>query len=121
MSQDFTRIHLSLIESAKSITELKYGNNKEITNIFDTLIANGEYLTHNKFQSHKEHAIWFFVNINPRVTLRDELRARLQEGLMWIDIEDKECQQMIHEVKDKEGNPTGKQKIVIPAFYLYSK
>ena len=117
-----SRVYIShKIESAKSIAELKYGNNKEMTNIFDTLIANGAYLTHNKFQSHKEHAIGFFVNINPRVTLRDELRARLQEVLMWIDIEDKECQQMIHEVKDKDGNPTGKQKIVIPAFDLYSK
>ena len=28
---------------------------------------------------------------------------------------------MIHEVKDMEGNPTGKQKIVIPTFVLYSK
>ena len=79
-----------------------------MTNIFDTLIANGAYSTHNKFQSHKEHAIGFFININPRVTLRDELRARLQEVLMWIYIEDKECQQMIHEVKDKKDNPTGK-------------
>ena len=116
-----SRVYIShKIESAKSIAELKYGNNKEMTNIFDTLIANGAYLTHNKFQSHKEHAIGFFVNINPRVTLRDELRARLQEVLMWIDIEDKECQQMIHEVKDKEDNPTRKQKIVISAFDLYS-
>ena len=40
---------------------------------------------------------------------------------MWINLEDKEYQQMIHEVKDKEGNTTGKQKIVIPAFDLYSK
>ena len=45
-----SRVYIShKIESAKSITELKYGNNKEITNIFDTLIANGAYLTHNKF------------------------------------------------------------------------
>ena len=92
-----------------------------MTKIFVTLISNGAYLTHNKFQSHKEHAVGFFVNINPRVTLRDELRARLQEVLMWIDIEEKECQQMIHEVKDKEGDPTRKQRIVIPAFDLYSK
>ena len=28
---------------------------------------------------------------------------------------------MIHEVKDKEGNPIGKQKKLIPAFDLYSK
>ena len=80
------------IESAKSIAELKYGNNKEMTKIFDTLIANGTHLTHNKFHSHKEHAIGFFVNINARVILRDDLCARLQEVITWIDIEDKECQ-----------------------------
>ena len=109
------RVYIShKIESAKSIADLKYGNNKEMKNIFNTLIANGAYLTHNKFQSHKEHAIGFFVNINPRVTLRDELRSRLQELVTCIDLEDKECQQTIHEVKDKEGNTTGKQKIVIP-------
>ena len=59
-----------------------------MTNIFDTLVANGAYLSHNKFQSHKEHEIGFIVNINLRVTLRDELRARLQDVLMWIDLED---------------------------------
>ena len=81
-----------------------------MTNIFDTLIANGAYLFHIKFQSHKEHAIGFFVNINHRVTLRDELRDRLQEVLILIDLEDKECQQMIHVVNDKESNPTENQK-----------
>ena len=28
---------------------------------------------------------------------------------------------MIHEIKDKDGLPTGKQRIVIPVFVLYSK
>ena len=42
-----------------------------MTNIFDTLVANEVYLSNNKFQSHKEHALGFFVNINPRVTLRN--------------------------------------------------
>ena len=70
------------IESAKAIAELKYGNNTEMTNIFDILIANGSYLFHNKFQSHKEHAIGFFVIIKLCVILRDELRARPQELLM---------------------------------------
>ena len=118
MSQDFTRIYFSQNRIRKVNRRVKI---RQQQGNYQHLIANGAYLTHNKFQSHKEHAIIFFVNINPRVTLRDELRARLQEGLMWIDIEDKEYQQMIHEVKDKEGNPTGKQKIVIPAFDLYSK
>ena len=37
-----SRVYIShKTESAKSIAELKYGNNKEMTNIFDTLIANG--------------------------------------------------------------------------------
>ena len=36
-----------------------------MTNIFDTLVANGAYLFHNKFQSHKKYTIGFFVNINP--------------------------------------------------------
>ena len=40
---------------------------------------------------------------------------------MWINLEDKECQQMIHEVNDKEDNSTGKQKLMIPVFDLYSK
>ena len=53
-----SRVYIShKIESTKSIAELKYGSNKEMTNIFDTLVANGTYLTHNKFQSQKEHAI----------------------------------------------------------------
>ena len=110
MSQNFPCIYFSQNRIRKSIAELKYGNNKEITNIFDILIANGAYFTHNKFQSHKEHAVRFFVNIYPQVTVRDELCSRLQEVLIWIDLEDKECQQMIHDDKDKEDNPTGKQK-----------
>ena len=81
-----------------------------MTNIFNTLVANGAYLSHNKFQSHREYAIGFFVIINPCVILHDELLARLQQVLIWIDLEDKECHQMIHKVKNKEGNPTVKQK-----------
>ena len=106
-----SRVYLShKIESVRSIAELKYGNNKAMTNIFNTLVANGAYLSHNKFQSHREYAIGFFVIINPCVILHDELPARLQQVLIWIDLEDKECHQMIHKVKNKEGNPTGKQK-----------
>ena len=109
------------IESAKSVSDLKHGNNSDMTNIFSTLVENGGFLKHQKFQSHKEHAIGFFVQINPRVTLRDKLRERIQDVLMWIDIEDEQSKDMLVDIKDNEGNPTGKQRILIPAFDIYSK
>ena len=40
---------------------------------------------------------------------------------MWIDIEDEQSKDMLVDIKDAEGNPTGKQRIVIPAFDIYSK
>ena len=40
---------------------------------------------------------------------------------MWIDLDDEESAPLIHQIKYNKGNPTGKQKIVIPTFDLYSK
>jgi len=40
---------------------------------------------------------------------------------MWIDLDDEESASMIHQIKDSKGKLTGKQKIIIPAFNLYSK
>ena len=40
---------------------------------------------------------------------------------MWIDLNDEESATMIHQIKDSSGKETGQQKIVIPAFDLYSK
>ena len=40
---------------------------------------------------------------------------------MWIDIEDKECQEMLVKITDEEGNPTGKKIIIIQSFDLYFK
>ena len=39
---------------------------------------------------------------------------------MWIDLNDEESAPMIHQIKDS-SEKTGQQKIVIPAFDLYSK
>ena len=75
----------------------------------------------NKFGTHKEHSIGFFTNINPKVTLRDNLRTTIQDLLMFIDLNDEESAPMIHQVKDSSGKETGQQKIVIPTFDLYSK
>ena len=40
---------------------------------------------------------------------------------MWIDIEDKECQEMLVKITDEEGNTTGKKIIIIQSFDLYFK
>ena len=109
------------IESAKSVSDLKHGNNSDMINILSTLVENGGFLKHQKFQSHKEHAIGFFVQISPQVTLGDTLRERIQDILMWIDIEDEQSKDMLVDIKDNEGNSTGKQRIMIPAFDIYCK
>ena len=78
-----------------------------MSNIFETLVNNNTFLSHDKFQSHKEHAIGFFVNLSPRITLRDTLREKIQHTLMWIDLDDEISKPMIHNIEDKEGNPPG--------------
>ena len=40
---------------------------------------------------------------------------------MWIDIEDEQSKDMLVDIKDAEGNPNGKQSIVILVFGIYSK
>ena len=85
-----------------------------MSNILDTLVTNSAFLTHTKFDSHKEHSISFFSQINPRITLRDTLRGTIQDLLMWIDLDDEESKPMLLDIKDSEGQPTGKYRILIP-------
>ena len=84
------------IESAIILGEIKYGNKQQISRIFDTLVKNNAYLIINKFSTHNEHSIGFFTHINPKVTLRDNLRNVIQEELMWVDLDDEECAPLIH-------------------------
>ena len=86
-----------------------------------TLVENEGFLKHPKFQSHKENAIGFFVQTSPKVILRDKLRERIQDVLMWIEIEDEQSKDMLVDIKDNEGNSTEKQRIVISVFDIYSK
>ena len=109
------------IESARALGELKHGSKQDMSNIFDTLVNNNAFLSHDKFHFHKKHVIGFFVHLSLRITLRDTLREEIQDALMWIDLDDEINKPMIHDIEDKEDSPTGKQRIVIPAFDLYSK
>ena len=117
-----SRVYIShKIESVIPLVKIKYENRQHLSNMFDTLIINNAFLNLNKFCTHKEHSIGFFTHINPKVTLRDNFRNEIQNKLMWIDLDDEESAPLIHQVKDNKGNPTGQQKIILPAFDLYSK
>ena len=70
------------IESVIYIANLKYGNKQDMTNIFDILINNNAFLTHDKFQSHKEQFTGFIINISPRITLRCRIDENLQDTLI---------------------------------------
>ena len=109
------------IESAIPLGDIKYGKRQQLSNILDTLVTNNAYLDLNKFSTHKEHSIRFFTHMNPNVTLRDNFRNKIQDELMWIDLDDEESAPMVHQIKESAGKPIGKERIVIPAFGHYSK
>ena len=53
-----SRIYISHhIELTRSIGKIKDGSNHNTLTIFDTLVNNSVFLSYDKFQSHKEHAI----------------------------------------------------------------
>ena len=78
------------IESSRSLGDLKHDNNAHIGNVIDTLKKKDAFLRREKFKSHKDYSLGFFVDTNPRVTLRDSIRPRTQDQLMWIDIDAEE-------------------------------
>ena len=84
------------------MSDLKHGTNSDMTNIFFTLVENGGFLKHQKFHSYKEYAISFFAQINPKVTLRDKLRERIHNFLMWIDIKDEQSKDILVDIKDAD-------------------
>lgn len=90
-------------------------------NIFYTLKKNNPLFRHEKFKPHKEHSLGFFVKVNPRMTLRDNFRRRIQDQLMCIDLDATDNQDMIHQDFDSTGNPTGKERVILPTFDLYNR
>ena len=49
------------------------------------------------------------------------MRNRIQDQLMWIDLEDEETKKLMYPIIDKNGKPTGSERIILPRFDLYSK
>lgn len=61
------------------------------------------------------------METNPTVTPRETIRRRIQDKCMWIDLDDEDSQDMIHQELDTKGHPTGKERIIIPTFDLHSR
>ena len=49
------------------------------------------------------------------------MRNRIQDQLMWTDLEDNETKKIMYPILDSKGKPTGSERIILPAFDLYSK
>ena len=78
-----SRIYISYhIKLKWQIGELKHGRKQDKSNIFDSLVNNDSFLSHDKFQSHKECLIEFFVNISLLITFRYTIREKIQDTLM---------------------------------------
>ena len=117
-----SRAYISFkIESSKHMSEIKHGYSTNVLNIFKTLVDNNAFLNLNKYSYHREHSIGFFANVNPKITLRENLRKSIQDHLIWMDIDDKENESLVKKVLERDGSWKGKRRIVLPAFGLHNK
>jgi len=79
------------LESAHTISQLKYSSKYEgTTGIFDTLCDNLAFIKIQKFHSLTEASIRFFVGINPKLTLRNVLKKKIDEICTWLDLDDED-------------------------------
>ena len=115
---EYSRVYITHKNKfAIPLSVIKYDNKNLFSNTFATLVNHNVYLSHRKFESHKEHSIRFFSNINPNVTLRASLKKHIQHELMWIGLNDEGRKTEIHIEKESNGKET--DKIIITTFDLY--
>ena len=49
------------------------------------------------------------------------MHDRIQELLMFIDMHDDDTKNIMEKVHERDGTWKGKERLVLPAFYLYRK
>ena len=68
------------IASTHIVSQLKYGSTiNDYKGIFDTFLENSTLLKMNKFRSHTDISIAFFLRINPKLILRKVLKEKIYE------------------------------------------
>ena len=115
------RMYLSFtLESTHTISQLKYGSKYDgTTGIFETLRENLAFIKLQKFQSLTEASIGFFLGINPKLTLRNVLKQKIDDICTWLDLDDDDTKALTKTTTTDTG--TISQEIVIPAYDIYHK
>ena len=108
------------LEFTHSISQLKYGSKYDgTTGIFETLRENLAFIKLKKFQSLTEASIGFFLGINPKLTLRNVLKKKIDNICTWLDLDDDDTKALTKTTTNDNG--TTSQEIVIPAYDIYHK
>ena len=115
------RMYLSFtLESTHTISQLKYGSKYDgTTGIFETLRENLAFIKLQNFQSLTEASIGFFLGINPKLTLRNVLKQKIDNICTWLDLDDDDTKALTKTTTTDTG--TISQEIVIPAYDIYHK
>ena len=71
-----------------------------------------------KYNSQKEASIWFFLGVNPKLTLRKALKQKIDEIYLWFDLDDEDTKKLMRDTKT--GNNTT-QELVISVFNIHHK
>ena len=84
------------LKSTLTLSQLKYGSRYNSTNvIIETLRANLSFLKMEKYNSQKDASIGFFLGINPKLTLRKELKQRIDEICLWLNLDDEDTKHLL--------------------------
>ena len=115
------RMYLSFtLEPTHTIYQLKYGSKYDgTTSIFDTLREHLAFIKLQNFHSLTEASIGFFLGINPKLTLRNVLKKKIDEIWTWLDLDDEDTKALTKTNPDENNKPS--QEIVIPAYDIYHK
>lgn len=114
------RMYVSFkLESTQMISQLKYGSLVNSTKVICvTLRAQSVFIRMRKYSSHTNSSIGFFLGINPKLTLRKALKAKIDDIVTWFDLDDDDTTLLMEE---KLTGETVTQEIVIPAIDIYHK
>lgn len=73
----------------------------------------------NKLHSQVESSIGFFLQINPKFSLRKTLRKKIQNFVKWLDLDEEDTNSLYKRITDKTLSFS--QEIVILAFDIYNR
>ena len=114
------RVYISFtLESEFNLSQIKYGSRyKNSGGIIETLRANLAFLKMEKYNSQQEASIGFFLGVNPKLTLRNALKQKIDDICLWLDLDDEDTKKLM---RDTTTGTKTTQELVIPAFDIHNK